>query len=1060
MAFNFLSLSDGNVYEALPFAFADQLLYSTAYGVKVLYLSAYGYAKNVDRLKPVTDGTNYEGRYNYVKVTDHLGLNIRFENRLVTKNCYESKVSRLPGEDAVRIVNYPKRDYVEINLNRFHSKYHLVYVPLPTIIDYLQANTAWDEARLVTELFTPTAQFKNNIIDCEAISEEIYKAVRANVQIPFLKEWVNYIMNHCPNGLAMELPKALYADVFARDNTYALVIKIDEAAIKEAITEGLRNGGISINGCNVASDVSKKAQTLTEYLQHFSNQLIDKAASKFTACFNPETDEYTDKEQNYFDYVEYFGKLRLYEAQKNVICAVSRSLNHNRSSFIIGECGAGKTALGIGSIYCHSKTSHINSVILCPGHLTRKWSREILRLYPDARTRIIADFHDLMEVEQELTCALRRYPLFLILSKDTAKIDYTERPSAIYDAKNQQFLCPNCGSPIYVRKHGAHYDSRKGVREQAGLSTVWYSMDNAITLFLEKNDKNSRCITNRMTKHYNYTGKHNANVGTCGSSLWTATNTDEESKWVRHPSVGWLNLDMIPQFMDWFESLPADSSFRGSKTFKKIYTAIIDIQENGVPRLVAPRRYSLARFIREKFSGHIDYLVADECHLYNSGESAQSNAFGDLVKVANKTIALTGTLLNGYSDNIYHLLMRMYSREFVKRGYTYDSASRFVDQYGVSRDTIVEENNNGRNVRRKSTRTCPGVSPKLFTEFLLDKACFISLSDMSNALPSFTETCVPVDMDSATQIGYDTVIAQLRSLFSARSSADTHQIAFTAAQKLNLYPDMPYDTAPIYSHNTGEPILTFPNVVQRTEDFVSNKDIKVLEITKERIERGEKVLIYTSFVNKVDVVDRMLRMFEAADIKACNLTASVKPSEREAWIDRHVKEGYQVMITNPTLVETGLDLLHHTSIIYVSLGYNLFTLRQSSRRSLRLNQVNPVHVYYLFYRNTTQQTLISLMSEKLRAAMAIEGKFSEEGLQAMNNNDSMLTQIANSLVDNIERKIDEGSFSAGVGKAEEEFDSTRFVLAQMLNDKEETISYSFLPKVKRPQKLNLQRICA
>ena len=55
MAFNFLSLSDGNVYEALPFAFADQLLYSTAYGVKVLYLSAYGYAKNVDRLEPVTD---------------------------------------------------------------------------------------------------------------------------------------------------------------------------------------------------------------------------------------------------------------------------------------------------------------------------------------------------------------------------------------------------------------------------------------------------------------------------------------------------------------------------------------------------------------------------------------------------------------------------------------------------------------------------------------------------------------------------------------------------------------------------------------------------------------------------------------------------------------------------------------------------------------------------------------------------------------------------------------------------------------------------------------------
>ena len=34
------------------------------------------------------------------------------------------------------------------------------------------------------------------------------------------------------------------------------------------------------------------------------------------------------------------------------------------------------------------------------------------------------------------------------------------------------------------------------------------------------------------------------------------------------------------------------------------------------------------------------------------------------------------------------------------------------------------------------------------------------------------------------------------------------------------------------------------------------------------------------------------------------------------------------------------------------------------------------------------------MATKLQASMAIEGKFSEEGLNAMSNNEDLLTQIA------------------------------------------------------------------
>ena len=42
--------------------------------------------------------------------------------------------------------------------------------------------------------------------------------------------------------------------------------------------------------------------------------------------------------------------------------------------------------------------------------------------------------------------------------------------------------------------------------------------------------------------------------------------------------------------------------------------------------------------------------------------------------------------------------------------------------------------------------------------------------------------------------------------------------------------------------------------------------------------------------------------------------------------------------------------------------------------------------------------------------MAIEGKFSEEGLRAMSNNDDLLTRIAGSIVDNISETVNVESF--------------------------------------------------
>jgi hypothetical protein len=97
-----------------------------------------------------------------------------------------------------------------------------------------------------------------------------------------------------------------------------------------------------------------------------------------------------------------------------------------------------------------------------------------------------------------------------------------------------------------------------------------------------------------------------------------------------------------------------------------------------------------------------------------------------------------------------------------------------------------------------------------------------------------------------------------------------------------------------------------------------------------------------------------------------------------------------------------------TTIIYYNVGYNLFTLRQSSRRSWRINQKSPkVEVYILFYRGTMQHRAIRLMATKLAVATTLEGNISDEGLSAMSECSDMTTLLAKELALGIERQVDD-----------------------------------------------------
>jgi hypothetical protein len=152
------------------------------------------------------------------------------------------------------------------------------------------------------------------------------------------------------------------------------------------------------------------------------------------------------------------------------------------------------------------------------------------------------------------------------------------------------------------------------------------------------------------------------------------------------------------------------------------------------------------------------------------------------------------------------------------------------------------------------------------------------------------------------------------------------------------------------------------------------------------------------YTQKRDVTQRWKQLLSREGVRVEVLTTEVPPEAREAWYERQLRNGMQVCICNPALVQTGLDLLWANTLIFGQTGYSIYVLRQASRRSWRIGQTRPVVVKFLAYAGTMQERCLRLMGKKLLVSLALEGKFSTEGLQALEGDDDMLTAMARELV--------------------------------------------------------------
>ena len=601
-------------------------------------------------------------------------------------------------------------------------------------------------------------------------------------------------------------------------------------------------------------------------------------------------------------------------------------------------------------------------IVMCPSHVTRKWVREIGETLPDTYAMVV---HSITELD-------RLYALYeqgdksvyAVFSKERARDGYMRYPAVRWNERRRAFLCPDCDAVIEMKisEDGTHY-------------TVPADQ----FFFQREHKKNHVCPK-------------------CGTPLWSAVNPDRRMEWVKIGEYGWVHR------------YGAEAHLQRTKNAHVCdqLAQIAQDPDGYYPVRGAQRRYPLSTYIKKKLHGRIGSFLCDELHEYNNA-SGQGDAMAELYGASKLFVGMTATLINGYSSGIFHLLYRIVPGLMLKDGKQYGSPGDFDAEYGVVENAYetrdAEYNANRRASKRKTrTRQLPGVSPLVFSRFLLEYTAFLSLSDMGKDLPSYEE--IPVALDMPEDVGecYQAVQNVLQKVLKNDRKA-AQKILSAYLNLLTVYPDQPYDQPEVIHPITGMPIVTPKSCGDFSRLFP--KEEKVLELVRQKMANGERVLIYTSWT-RTDSQQKLLKLLQENGYRTEILAPQIATEKREEWVDKRVKNGLQVLITNPRCVETGLDLNAFTTIIFYSMGYNLFTLRQASRRSWRINQTAPkVEVYMLYYADTLQAKAMKLMASKLAVAGIIEGTFSEEGLAAMSDVKDLTSQMAKELAAGIRDNVED-----------------------------------------------------
>lgn len=201
---------------------------------------------------------------------------------------------------------------------------------------------------------------------------------------------------------------------------------------------------------------------------------------------------------------------------------------------------------------------------------------------------------------------------------------------------------------------------------------------------------------------------------------------------------------------------------------------------------------------------------------------------------------------------------------------------------------------------------------------------------------------------------------------------------------------------------SGSPMALYP--VVRPGEMLPKEEWLLNYCLHERSE-NRKVLVYVRQSGLRDIQPRLAEVLERVGLRTMILPKNVPAKRREKWILDRVKD-LDVLICNPMMTETGLDLVQFATCIFYEISYSMYVLFQSMRRLWRLGQTQPVKILFPIYSGTMEEAALSLMGMKMKAMNTLYGDTAASAIADNTGDGNFLSELANRILANEELNAD------------------------------------------------------
>lgn len=751
-----------------------------------------------------------------------------------------------------------------------------------------------------------------------------------------------------------------------------------------------------------SSEVMEQILPLSEFIEQFGEGLLDAVQQQ-----NPPV--YQGAQPQAWQAI--LGNLlrQPFEAQRDAVYAMAQLLVGNAqhagqpACVLNAEMGTGKTMMAIACASILHAEGYQRALVVSPPHLVYKWRREIMQTVPHAKVWILNGPDTLRKL---LTFRHMHdkptHPEFFVLGRVRMRMGFhwravfKQRLLIVGDAHESQIVriaaCPDCAAPI---------PGHDGQPLHVSLASE-------------------------------YLDQRRCKCAECGSALWTITWGGIPAKSRREllmealcniPSIGEKTaMRLLAKFGEDMLAHMLEDNFHNFINLMDDDGDLIftDRQAKRMERFLGNNEISFGQggyqpteFIKRYLpNGYFGTLIVDEGHEYKNEGSAQGQAMGVLASQCQKTILLTGTLMGGYADDLFHLLFRLNPAMMIEDGFQYNArgsigsaAQAFMREHGILITTFKEsgETKSHRTARgnfgKPSVSKGPGFGPKGIMRYVVPITVFLKLKDIGgNVLPAYVEEFIPTEMDDPQRDMYRRLSLKLNDIMKKALVMGDRTLLGVVLNCLLAWPDTAFREEHVYHPRKRVLLSSTPSLYSDLEWMP--KERALIALCKEERRQGRRVLVYTTYSGTRDTQPRLKAGLEQSGFKVAVLRATVDAAKREDWVADQVDRGLDVLICNPELVKTGLDMLEFPTIVFMQTGYNVYTLMQAARRSWRIGQKQRVRVVFLGYEGTAQAQCLTLMAKKIAVAQSTSGDMPECGLDILNQDgDSIEVALAKQLVE-------------------------------------------------------------